>query len=1341
MSPTAEDKVRQLESSENSLNARNRWLLLAIALPLFIIVSALAIHQYTSQRASVLKELEQNGAALGIALNGITDVTVAHVTQMQTAIQHCLQYNSERTNRLARFLLPLDNRSVNSPLTLDQLPSTDRPFAGQLVRLAPATPQTSATEQCTLELFTLIRLTHQVNKHFQWSYFLSADHRIAGIYPWVSSTSLSAEQGFDSVHAAITSWFQYDVFRGVLPNVNAEQKLHWTRPYIDAVGAGAMISLGAPVYVNDVFKGGIGTDVKLSTLETFLRNFPRTTGRLLIVDREGMVLADTKDMPSNVIASLSDRLPRLRQARELYTRELYTGTQPQRLFRGNDILLLHPSSTAPWTILHVVTNRELNQLLAPRLIPYAVILVALTATCLLALILLRRAFINPALSLINYLQRISVDPRTQQPGLPTLWKVWADVIATTVDQNIKATKDLYRSEERLQQILNNSSALISVRDPAGFLLSANQSFRSIALNPAASVVGKHLTEILPDATAHIMVETDKQVLRESTVQELEERITLHDGEHTYLSNKFPLFDADGKVYGVCSVSTDITREKRSQAVLREAAFGVSQAKGEEVFDVLVTHLSAAVGARMALIGLLDANHSHIHTRALCSNGEITSNIIYSTEESPCIKVVKEGYHCFSHSLTQCFPACHVVQTFEFESYAGVPLISSNGDTLGILAVLDDYTLPNSALLESVLKIFSARAVAELERERSDAAKKVSEASYRSIFEASESAILVHEIGNWRILDVNPKACEMWGYTREEMLNVGIGDISSGVAPYTGAKAMELLQRAAEGERLRFEWQRQDRGGKQGWNEVFIRRASIGGNDRILVITNDISDRKLTEERLRASEEQYRAVFNASSDALLLIDTSGAVVETNQRLQQLTGHSAEEMRGKNMNDVFDNLHPSQWARMQLAAGDSSHPMEVALICQHNRSLNCEVHATPVTYQGSQHTLVVGRDITELRRAEQELARQRDALRQSEKLSAMGALLAGVAHELNNPLAILMGRSALLQAKISKPDLLADVEKINAAAERCARIVRTFLAMARQRPSQRSPFQLNDVIIAALDLLGYGLRASDIEVSTDLAQELPMTSMDSDQIGQVMMNLIINAQQALEHVPGDRCIQIQSFLDHGNLYLRIRDNGPGIPADVRNRIFDPFFTTKAEGVGTGVGLSVSRAIIREHKGEMLLEDSTQWTSFLIRLPTTSSIAHDKNTGSEPVEQEQVRSVLIIDDEEEVTQLLAEILHSVGFRTTELTSGRAAVEWLAANECDIILSDVRMKDMDGIALWRHLTEHHPELTKRMAFITGDTLSPSIAPFLKETGLSGLEKPFTPEAVLRLVANLESA
>jgi two-component system NtrC family sensor kinase len=224
---------------------------------------------------------------------------------------------------------------------------------------------------------------------------------------------------------------------------------------------------------------------------------------------------------------------------------------------------------------------------------------------------------------------------------------------------------------------------------------------------------------------------------------------------------------------------------------------------------------------------------------------------------------------------------------------------------------------------------------------------------------------------------------------------------------------------------------------------------------------------------------------------------------------------------------------------------------------------------------------------LRTHEIELAGQaayREALHQREKLNALGALLSGVAHELNNPLSVVVGRSIMLEEQLCDSNIAASIVKIRAAAERCSRIVKTFLAMAHQQGSVQAPVQLCHVIKTALDIVGYRLRESEVEVSVSLEKELPEVWADSDQLIQVFTHLFFNAQQAMAHSPKPRRLTIsaQSYKEKKTVCIEVRDNGPGIPPDIRSRIFEPFFTTKAVGEGTGVGLSVSYGIIEAHGG---------------------------------------------------------------------------------------------------------------------------------------------------------------
>jgi CheY-like chemotaxis protein len=325
-------------------------------------------------------------------------------------------------------------------------------------------------------------------------------------------------------------------------------------------------------------------------------------------------------------------------------------------------------------------------------------------------------------------------------------------------------------------------------------------------------------------------------------------------------------------------------------------------------------------------------------------------------------------------------------------------------------------------------------------------------------------------------------------------------------------------------------------------------------------------------------------------------------------------------------------------------------------------------------------------------------------------------------------------------VHDPALAAGVQQIHDAAERCGRIVRTFLSMARQRPAQRRPAQLRDVVAGAVDLVGYNLRTSGIDVEQQFDARLPELCIDADQIGQILVNLLVNAQQALSERPEPRRVSISVECSASHAVLRVADNGPGVAADVRDRIFDPFFTTKSEGTGTGVGLSVSRAIAREHGGDLALVSSHAGATFELTLPLSDagSTAVPASPPARAVHADG--AALVIDDEPEVAELLCDILNSAGIKAVSVASGRAALAWLDTHNCSFILSDVRMPDLDGPALWRALKEKHPRLLPHLAFVTGDTLSASVAPFLRETGLPSLEKPFTPDEVLSLIARIES-
>ena len=301
------------------------------------------------------------------------------------------------------------------------------------------------------------------------------------------------------------------------------------------------------------------------------------------------------------------------------------------------------------------------------------------------------------------------------------------------------------------------------------------------------------------------------------------------------------------------------------------------------------------------------------------------------------------------------------------------------------------------------------------------------------------------------------------------------------------------------------------------------------------------------------------------------------------------------------------------------------------------------------------------------------------------------------------------------------------RVHAAAERCARIVKTFLAMARSRPPQRGAVQLEEVVENALDLAGYGLRTAGVEIVRELDPDLPLVWGDSDQLHQVITNLIVNAQQALMHTASARRLWLRTLQRDGEVVLEVEDNGPGITPEVEKRIFEPFFTTKPQGVGTGVGLSVCLGIVTAHEGRIAVRSEPgHGTCFSVALPRHRAAAAGPGYAEAPAMLAPAPGrVLVVDDEPEIAELVAEHLRRDGLTVEIVSSGRKALARLKSQSFDVVVSDLRMPDLDGRALVDALRALHPELAKRVVLITGDALGADFGDVSRELSLPVFEKP----------------
>jgi signal transduction histidine kinase len=381
--------------------------------------------------------------------------------------------------------------------------------------------------------------------------------------------------------------------------------------------------------------------------------------------------------------------------------------------------------------------------------------------------------------------------------------------------------------------------------------------------------------------------------------------------------------------------------------------------------------------------------------------------------------------------------------------------------------------------------------------------------------------------------------------------------------------------------------------------------------------------------------------------------------------------------------------------------------------------------------------------ELERHNQELeatVRQRtEQLLQTEKLATMGQLLAGVAHELNNPLSVLLGQAALLRQQLPDGPATARVDKISAAGERCVRIVRNFLALARQRPPERRETAVNQIVREAVELLAYQLRVDSVEVVLELDDKLPAIWADPHQLHQVLVNLIGNAHHAMRERPGARRLTIRSALraPGGPVALEVEDTGGGVPPELERRIFEPFFTTKPVGVGTGLGLSLCHGMVESHGGRLTLRNAPgQGANFVVELPLSEAQATaDLAEAAAAPRAAAGRRVLVVDDEREIAGLLADILRTDGHQVETARTGHDALELLAGHPFDLVLTDVRMPGLDGFGLCREIEQRHPPLAGRVVFVTGDVLSEASRAQLEALGRPSLGKPFAFSDVLRVV------
>src|SRR2546427_2866272 len=488
-----------------------------------------------------------------------------------------------------------------------------------------------------------------------------------------------------------------------------------------------------------------------------------------------------------------------------------------------------------------------------------------------------------------------------------------------------------------------------------------------------------------------------------------------------------------------------------------------------------------------------------------------------------------------------------------------------------------------------------------------------------------------------------------------------------------------------------------------------------------------------------AERNLRLVMDAVPDAIAVLDRDGRIMELNEAAKRMVAAPLEQGAGRSVFEFLDaDAATTVRGRLAAAFAGDVQRFEVAFRRDDgSKGIGALLYA-PVRERGEvTRVLALARDITDQKHTEQQL-------QQAEKLTAMGQLVSGVAHEINNPAAIISGFAQTLLLDEMKPEQREMLQIIYDEATRIGRITSNLLAFARAGASPRTLVDVNDIVRRTFALRSYHLSTLNIAVTLDLTPLEPKIWADPSELQQVLLNLLINAEQALLSMETSRTIVVRTRATEDEVRLEVADSGPGIAPEIRGKIFDPFFTTKPEGVGTGLGLSICYGVAREHGGRIWVDSQPgQGATFYVSLsrdPRREGRAESEAPLAAPTATEGI-TVLIVDDETALRDALLRFLARRGIQGEGVTDGAAALRALRQRQFDVIISDVRMPGMSGREFLERLRSDRPELVARLLFSTGDRHAPDTAALIEQSGDPTVTKPFDFAELERVVRQVAAA
>jgi signal transduction histidine kinase/AmiR/NasT family two-component response regulator len=628
-------------------------------------------------------------------------------------------------------------------------------------------------------------------------------------------------------------------------------------------------------------------------------------------------------------------------------------------------------------------------------------------------------------------------------------------------------------------------------------------------------------------------------------------------------------------------------------------------------------------------------------------------------------------------------------------------------------------------------------------ERVEISNLLAGAEFSAVFDSSMEALVVVNLAG-ALQMANPRARELLRLKASDIRHSTLGEFVSGVLDanlenFTRFKDVQEASQSIEAKLV------------SGFPIRITLRSILPRSQHLLLCLEEGSIVHRAEAMWRQVEAELRSVLDSVAAGVLLIDPQGRIRYSSARFGQLFGidgrtlgkiaefKDLEELLARRLKDPQTFSAP--WKLFEAGAGEPGHD-ELEMTEPTRRVLErfsrpvLDAEGRPVGW------LELLSDVTSERQIQSKLL-------QSEKMAALGQLVSGIAHELNNPLTAIMGYAQLMLGHGLNPVQLSEAKKVYSEAERARRIVKNLLYFARENRPERIRVDVNEIVERTLALRSYELRVENIVIDLDLARDVPKTMADPYQLQQVVLNLVINAEQSLLEGRGQGHIGIRtSHVFPGGMrsgpnriLLEVSDDGPGIAPEIASRIFDPFFTTKPSGLGTGLGLSIVFGIVHQHGGEVTFESLPGGgAKFLVELPIVAIPVEEQrenSTRSYGQTHSGVRGrILVVEDEPTVAQLIVDVLREEGHQVEAVLDSQEGLARISRTEYDLIVCDLRMPRLDGPAFYGALARAGSSAQKRILFVTGDTLAARTRDFLEPNALPYLTKPFLVEE-LNLAVN----